>query len=50
MALKGIRYLENRLDIVQKLKQALEEGTGISNENYGRRRGIIIAIWKMRIF
>ena len=41
---KGIRYLENRIEIVQKLKQTFEEVTGIPNENYGRRRrGIINA-------
>ena len=40
----GIRYLENRIEIVQKFKQTFQEVTGISNENYGRKkRGIINA-------
>ena len=39
---KGIRYLENRIEIVQKSKQTFEEVTGIPNENYGRRRRGII--------
>ena len=35
---KGIRYLENRIEIVQELKQTFAEVTGIPNENYGRKR------------